>query len=155
MGRIVAGAAAGAAGTTVLNAVTYLDMAVRARPASSTPEDTVEALASRAGVQVPGDEDTRQARLAGLGPLSGIVTGVGVGALGGLLLGGAARRGAGAALVSGVAIGAGAMLATDGSMTALGVTDPRTWDATSWVSDAVPHAAYGVATAAVLRALLR
>jgi hypothetical protein len=28
------GAAAGAAGTTALNAVTYLDMAVRARPAS-------------------------------------------------------------------------------------------------------------------------
>ena len=29
---IAAGAAAGAAGTTVLNAITYLDMAVRARP---------------------------------------------------------------------------------------------------------------------------
>jgi hypothetical protein len=37
------GAAAGAAGTTALNTVTYLDMAVRGRPTSSTPEDIVEA----------------------------------------------------------------------------------------------------------------
>jgi hypothetical protein len=36
------GSAAGAAGTTTPNAVTYLDTAVRGRPASSTPEDTVE-----------------------------------------------------------------------------------------------------------------
>jgi hypothetical protein len=31
------GAAAGAAGTTMLNTVTYLDMVARARPASTTP----------------------------------------------------------------------------------------------------------------------
>lgn len=47
---LMAGAAAGAAGTTALNAVTYLDMAWRARPASQTPEQAVEKLAERAGV---------------------------------------------------------------------------------------------------------
>ena len=38
------GAAAGASGTTALNTLTYLDMVARARPASTTPEATVEEL---------------------------------------------------------------------------------------------------------------
>ncbi len=52
------GAAAGAAGTTALNAVAYLDMAVRGRPASSTPEDTVERLSGgpRAGTRPDRDQ---------------------------------------------------------------------------------------------------
>ena len=33
----------------------------------------------------------------------------------------------------------------------LGVTDPRTWAAADWISDAVPHLAYGVVTDWVLR----
>lgn len=37
--RFLHGLAAGAAGTTALNAVTYLDMALRGRPASTTPEE--------------------------------------------------------------------------------------------------------------------
>ncbi|MCP9968874.1 hypothetical protein LUX57_29935 [Actinomadura madurae] len=45
MDRLTRGLAAGAAGTTALNLVTYLDMAVRGRPASSTPEQSVERLA--------------------------------------------------------------------------------------------------------------
>jgi hypothetical protein len=45
--EMLRGAAAGAAGTTVLNAVTYVDMALRARPASSTPERTVDTIANR------------------------------------------------------------------------------------------------------------
>lgn len=40
-------------------------------------------------------------------------------------------------------------------MTLLGVTDPRTWSVIDWVSDLVPHAAYGAVTAAVLRELDR
>ena len=44
LGWVLRGAAAGAAGTTALNAVTYLDMTVRGRGTSSTPEQTVEAL---------------------------------------------------------------------------------------------------------------
>jgi hypothetical protein len=38
------GLVAGAAGTTALNAITYLDMAIRGRPASDTPERTIERL---------------------------------------------------------------------------------------------------------------
>src|SRR5919202_6254675 len=75
------GAAAGAAGTTALNTVTYLDMVLRARPASSTPEASADALAKRTGVTIPGNDEERQNRLAGLGPLLGIASGVGVGVL--------------------------------------------------------------------------
>src|ERR1700709_2483169 len=84
LGWAVRGAAAGAAGSTALNAVTYLDMAIRGRGTSSTPQDTVEKLAERAHVQVPGQGETRDNRLQGLGPLMGLVAGIGVGMLGGL-----------------------------------------------------------------------
>ena len=148
---LLTGAAAGAAGTTALNATTYLDMAVRGRPASSTPEQTVEALADRAGVRVPGQGETRENRVAGLGPLQGILTGVGVGAALGL------ARAMGVRLplpVAALGAGAAAMAASDAGMAALGVSDPRTWSASSWASDAVPHAAFGLVSAAVLRRLL-
>src|SRR5881398_3287564 len=78
---LLVGLAAGAAGTTALNAATYVDMVVRARPASSTPETSVERLAETVGVTIPGDEEQRANRVAGLGPLLGIGTGLGVGAL--------------------------------------------------------------------------
>ena len=39
---IARGALAGAAGTTALNAATYLDMALRGRPASDSTEQLVE-----------------------------------------------------------------------------------------------------------------
>ncbi|MDP9407093.1 MAG: hypothetical protein M3P95_04185, partial [Actinomycetota bacterium] len=81
VGWLLRGAAAGAAGTTALNAVAYLDMVVRGRAASSTPELTVEKLAEKAHVSIPGDEQTRQNRLQGLGPITGLVAGVGVGGL--------------------------------------------------------------------------
>jgi hypothetical protein len=35
---LLSGAAAGAAGTTALNVITYLDIALRGRPTSTTPE---------------------------------------------------------------------------------------------------------------------
>ncbi len=38
-------------------------------------------------------------------------------------------------------------------MTALGVADPRTWAAKDWVSDVIPHMAYGAVTALVLQGL--
>ena len=140
------GAAAGAAGTTVLNTVTYLDMVVRGRPASSTPEQTVQALADRAHVTVPGDDDVRQNRVAGLGPLTGIAAGVGVGALLGLVRAAGRRPGTATATVA-------ALLAGNAPMTLIGVTVPRTWPVSSWVADVVPHVAYGAATAAVLERL--
>lgn len=147
---IAAGLAAGAAGTTVLNAVTYLDMAARGRPTSSTPEDTVEKLAAKTGIDIPGDEDTRKNRLAGLGPLTGLVAGLGVGAALGLARTLGFRPNL---LVAGVAAGAAAMAGTDAPMAALGVTDPGSWAAKDWLSDAVPHLAYGLMTAAVVQGL--
>jgi hypothetical protein len=38
---------------------------------------------------------------------------------------------------------AGILVAANGPMTALGITDPRTWSTTDWVSDLVPHLVYG------------
>lgn len=147
---ILKGAAAGAAGTTALNTTTYLDMAVRGRPTSSTPEDTVEKLAELAHVTIPGQREERDNRVAGLGPLSGIVTGVGVGALLGLAR--AARWRPGFA-VSALAATAAALAGANVPMTALGITDPRTWPLESWVADIVPHVVYGVVTAATLQGL--
>ena len=63
------GAVAGAAGTTALNAVTYLDMAVRARPASKTPEQAVTELAERSHLPIPGGEPARENRICGLGAM--------------------------------------------------------------------------------------
>ncbi|MGI8536373.1 MAG: hypothetical protein ACR2K2_07700 [Mycobacteriales bacterium] len=144
---VLLGAAAGAAGTTALNATTYLDMSVRGRPTSSTPEDTVEALSNKAHVPVPGEGDTRDNRLAGLGPLTGLVAGVGTGALLGLARAAGWRPGL---LVGSVAATLGALAGSNGPMTALGVTDPRTWPASSWAADVVPHLVYGAVTAVVL-----
>ncbi len=85
------GAAAGAAGTTALNTVTYLDMAVRGRPASSTPEQTVE----KARVPVPGEGDSRQNGLHALGPLTGLVASIGCGVVRRVARAGGRRQGRG------------------------------------------------------------
>ena len=146
-GWALRGAAAGAAATTALNTVTYLDMAVRGRPASSTPEDTVEKLAEKAHVPIPGEGDTRANRLQGLGPLTGLVAGIGVGVLVGLVRAAGFRS---PPLVGTGLTTAGILVAANGPMTVLGITDPRTWSATDWVSDLVPHLAY----AAVVRTTL-
>lgn len=141
------GAVAGAAGTTVLNAVGYADMALRGRPASSTPDQVAEQLARRAGLSIPGAGQTRQNRLEGLGALAGIATGVAVGAVAGQVQGAVSRLGP---LAGPAVIGGAAMLATDLTVAALGVSDPRTWDAASWLSDVVPHLAFGAVTYAAL-----
>lgn len=138
------GAAAGAAGTTALNAVTYLDMAWRARPASSTPSDTVDEAVARTPLDVPGEGEDRDNRVSAVGALTGLATGVGVGAAYGLARAAGLRppTWAGALLAS-----AAALVGSNGPMTALGVTDPRTWSGVDWVSDVVPHVAYGFVTA--------
>ncbi|PRX44697.1 hypothetical protein B0I33_111211 [Prauserella shujinwangii] len=149
---ILRGAAAGAAGTTALNTTTYLDMALRARPSSSTPEQTVEEFTKRTGVSVPGDENSRGNRVSGLGALMGILTGTAIGAAYG------AARGLGwrpSTLTGGTVTGLAAMVGTAAPMTALGITDPRKWGAEAWLSDAIPHLAYGAVTAATFAATER
>ncbi len=144
------GLAAGAVGTTVLNAVTYADIAWRGRDASSAPEQTVEAALAATGRDVPGSRSERSNRLTALGALSGTAAGLATGvAL-------AAVRAAGlrfSAPVGAAVTGAAAMAATDLPMHALGVSDLRTWTPQDWFSDAVPHLAFGAATHATLRAL--
>lgn len=150
--NVLQGAAAGAAGTTALNAVTYVDMALRGRPTSTTPEKTVEEMADEADVQIPGDDDERSNRVSGLGPLLGLASGVAVGALyGGLYAWGWRPRLATGAVFTSVA----ALVGTNGPMTLLGVTDPRTWPRSAVAADVVPHLAYGVVTAAVVREMNR
>ena len=144
------GAIAGAAGTTALDAATYLDMAARGRPTSSTPEETVEKLAERASLEIPGVGETRQNRISGLGALNGIASGISVGMVLGVLRGLGWRPGL---LVTGLLASAGAMGSTNGVMSALGVTDPSGWSAGDWVSEVIPHMAYGFVTAAALQAM--
>lgn len=146
VGWILRGAAAGAAGTTALNLVTYLDMAVRGRPASSTPERTVERMAEAAQLSVPGEGERRASRLEALGALTGLVAGVGVGGLLGLAR--AAGFRAGTLLTT-----ATVLVSTNGPMTVLGVTDPRTWSPVDWISDLVPHLAYAAVVTTTLDAL--
>ena len=138
-GWALRGAAAGAAGSTALNAVTYLDMTLRGRPTSSTPEQTVEKLAEKAHVPIPGEGDTRQNRIQGLGPITGLVAGVGVGVVVGLVRAAGYRS---QPLVGTLLTTLGVLVAANGPMTVLGITDPRTWSATDWASDIVPHVAY-------------
>jgi hypothetical protein len=152
LGWVLRGAAAGAAGTTALNAVAYLDMAVRGRPGSSTPEKAVETLAGKAHVTIPGNEEKRQNRIEGLGPLTGLVAGVGVGVLVGLARAAGFRT---RPLVGTALTTAGVLVASNGPMTVLGITDPRTWSATDWVSDIVPHLAYGAVVKSTMDAFDR
>ena len=146
VGWVLRGAAAGAAGTTALNVVAYLDMAVRGRPASSTPENTVEKLADAAHVPIPGEGVTRASRVEGLGALTGLVAGIGVGGLLGLARASGFRAGT---LLTTLTV----LLSTNAPMTVLGVTDPRTWTAVDWLSDLVPHLAYAAVVTTTMDAL--
>jgi len=153
--ELLTGIAAGAAGTTALNAVTYLDMVTRARPASSTPEETVRKTEELANLSLSAegpDSETAQNRRSGLGALLGIMAGLGTGALYGVLrpkLNGVPLA------VLGTAAGLAANVGTTGPMAVLGITDPREWPASSWLSDLVPHLAYGFATALVFDQMQR
>jgi hypothetical protein len=145
---LLRGATAGAAATTALNAVTYLDMVVRGRPASSVPEQAVDKLADQAGVSIPGEGATREHRVEGLGPLLGIATGVGIGVAAGTVRPLLVRL---PAVVGAALVGAGAMAAADLPLIQLSLTDPKQWSKTDWASDVVPHFVYGLVTVGVLR----
>jgi hypothetical protein len=145
--KMIKGAMAGLAGTTALNAAAYADMVLRGRPASSAPGQVVEELAGRGGLAVPGAGAERENRVQGLGALAGIATGVLVGAAAGQLHPAARRLGP---VLGPAAVGGAAMAATDLSMYRLGVADPRSWDTASWLSDVLPHLAFGAITWALL-----
>lgn len=143
------GLVAGAAGTVTLDTVTYLDMALRGRPASTTPETTVGKVESLTGLALSSDgpnSDTAANRRSGLGALLGMATGLATDFVYGLVRPRTRQVPLlASAVVAAVGVNAGAVV----PMAALGVTDPRSWPASSWLMDIVPHLAYGVVTAAV------
>lgn len=150
---LLRGAAAGAAGTTALNAATYLDMAVRGRGSSSAPQDLVEAVAGRADVEIPGHGDERENRLAGLGALAGISVGVAVGAVAGIAHSALGKLGwTPPAPVSVLLISAAAMALSDVPLKVFEISDPADWAARDWAADALPHLVYGMVTHAAIRA---
>jgi len=144
---VAVGAAAGAAGTAALNAVTFADMALRGRPSSETPEQTVEKLLERSPIDLPGDEQTRRNRLRGLAPLMGSVAGTAGGVAIGVLRDTLSARRFGA--TAGISLTVG-MLVGNAPMTLLGITKPSDWSAADWTADVVPHLAYAAVTAGVL-----
>ncbi|BBY20684.1 hypothetical protein [Mycobacterium stomatepiae] len=148
--RVLSGAAAGAAGTTTLNVITYLDIAVRGRPISSTPERTVDAMARLFGLTIPGSGDVLANRVSGLGALTGYAAGIGMGIILGLAYTLGWRPDL---LVATLVASAIALVGTNGPMTVLGVTDPLTWSLVDWVSDLMPHLGYGIVTALLLHYL--
>jgi hypothetical protein len=145
-GGALRGALAGAAGTTALDVVTYLDMTVRNRPPSDVPEQAVDKLAGAVGVASLGD-----GRRAGLGALIGYASGLGIGTAYGALR--SRVRWSPSLPLAGVALGLGAMAATDAPIVGLGLSDPREWGVSGVLSDVVPHVVYGVVTAVAYDAL--
>jgi hypothetical protein len=146
--NLMRGAAAGAAGTTALNAATYADMALRGRPASSIPERAVEVVAERSGHPVAGEGEVRQNRLEGLGALNGIAVGIGIGAVAGLFRPVLAHL---PTLLGATVLGGAAMAAADVPLVRMKLTDVSSWSPADWASDVVPHLAYGVVAQSVLK----
>lgn len=140
------GLVAGAAGTLALNAVTYLDMAVRGRPASSVPADAAQRLAEGLGVDLGGDAETVAARREGLGALLGFASGLGLGAGYGVFV----RRSGRIPIAVGTAgLTVVAMVGANGPATMADLTDPREWGIEGWLEDIAPHVLYGLVTATV------
>ncbi|MET7289464.1 hypothetical protein [Streptomyces sp. NPDC005573] len=146
---LLRGGVAGAAGTTVLDAVGYADMAWRGRSASGVPSRLADELTRDLGHPVTGSGEARDNRLSALGALTGIGLGCAVGVSVSLL------HAAGLRLpwwAGGLMTGALAMAAADVPIARLGLSDPATWSAADWTSDVVPHLLYGVVTYGVVAA---
>jgi hypothetical protein len=141
------GLIAGAAGTVALDMVTYLDMALRGRPSSETPQRTVRRLADALGVDL-GEGERADNRRAGIGALLGYVSGLAVG-VAYATMARRPRQRRGSWPQAAITLMAMAMLGSNVPMTVLGVTDPRRWSAADWVADVLPHLAYGAVAAAV------
>jgi hypothetical protein len=145
----LAGVIAGAVGTLALDVVSYGDMLLQGRAASSLPGQAARRLASTVGLRFGLETDPRtRNRESALGALLGYGTGVAVGGAYGLL-----ARNRPARRATGIGIAGAAMLLANGPMVAQGLTDPRAWGLKGWVSDIVPHLAYGWATVATYRAI--
>jgi hypothetical protein len=152
MGRIRAGMIAGATGTLALEAATYGDMLLRGRAPSSIPAEAAAKLAGRTGVSLGRDPARMGHRHEALGALLGYATGIGIG-VAYALIEPASRHAPQRAVAA--ALGLGAMAAADLPIIRTGLTDPKRWGLTGWMSDLVPHLAYGAATVTAYHALRR
>jgi hypothetical protein len=134
---LLTGTAAGAVGTVALNIATYLDMTVRARPASSVPAKLVGVLADKAGIDLASGageaaKEEEKNRQSGVGALYGAVR---------------PHLRWIPVPVAGVLLGLAAMAASDVPISASGVSDPATWAPEDWAADLIPHLIYGLVTA--------
>ncbi len=140
------GIVAGAAGTAMLNAATYADMAIRARPPSKVPKRVVKEFARWTGAQrVPPE------RVQGLSMLLGYADGFASGVLFGVLR--PRMRGV-PFFIAGLGLAAFTMLLSEGTATAMGKTNPRKWGLSGWLADLVPRTLYGCVTCLVYDALI-
>jgi len=140
------GLVAGAAGTLLLNATTYVDMALTGRDVDNGPGEAVRRTARRVGLRAPGDDP----RLQAYGELGGMAVGLGLGAVAGLLSSAGFRP---RTPVGTLALGGLALAASDASLLATGVTHPRDWRTADVVRQVVPHLAYGLGTCWALAAM--
>jgi len=154
MNTLLVGAAASAVGTVALDATSYTDMLLRGRGASAMTQTVAQKLAERVGIDAlsspePNEPTKNRQTAAGslLGPLSGIAVGIVYGAVRPLL------RGRVPVVVAGLLAGAASMALTDVTATMLEATDPKEWDLAGWLSDIIPHAVFGIATALAFEAL--
>ncbi len=153
----LAGTVSGAAGTVALNVATYADMVIRGRPSSQVPAKVAGALTDQLGISLANGDADHNAEVAknrrnGLGALMGYVTGLGVGTLYGALR---PRLGSVSVPLASVALGLAAMTASDAPAVTTHATDPKTWGLSGWLSDLLPHLAYGLATALTLETFAR
>jgi hypothetical protein len=142
MSPVTRGLIAGAVGTTALNIATYLDIVVRGRPASSTPERSVQRLAEIVGLDL-GKGGEAENRTTGLAAVLSYAIGLGGGVAYAFLVRRRLPWPAAAAVFTGLTM-AGPSI----PMTLLGVTDPRHWSPADWTADLLFHVSYGAAAAA-------
>jgi hypothetical protein len=156
MRGLILGAIAGAAGTMALDYASYIDMALRGRAPSDLPAEVIRRLAVKAGIpslSVPSDDadDATKNRRSALGALSGYKVGIVLGALYGMASYPSTKdRGI---VLRSILLCALAMAASDVPSTLLEATNPSEWGTSGWISDIVPHLAYGAVTAAVFETI--
>lgn len=145
--RAVQGLAAGCVGLVALEMASYVDQYLRARPPSDSPTKLGKAVGDELGLDL-GVGETRTNRASALGPLAGYWDGLLLGVVWSVVAARDASPVRGAALLT-----AGAMVGSNGPLVAFGITDPRDWSRDAWLSDLLPHLAYGLATTATVSAL--
>jgi hypothetical protein len=136
--KLLDGLLAGAAGTAALNATTYADMVLRNRPPSELPQQMVDALAQKAGLPPP-----KEHRRTGLGALLGYADGFTAGTILGVIRPSIPNV---PWYVAALGLAAFTMVMSEGTATAMGRANPRTWSATAWIADLVPRFIYGAVT---------